>query len=296
MNDILSKRKPSLFQVVLIFYLYFFNLNNHAQNFAPLNFGNIWIWENENGKITKSTITDTNYFYNDQHYYRITYGDTSDIGMLARLKDDSLYVYYELHYPYLNHEIPYYKRYAALGDFWTYPLPNSNTAKREITEITILTIFGKEVQAKTIYINLFLVDYLELWTEEFGLISGTGSLPDPYFTLRGCVINGVVYGDTNTIVGINDQIDNKSLFYLFQNYPNPFNLSTKIRFYIENDSQVRLTIFDIIGREIKVLINEIKHPGLYSLEFNGKDLISGIYFYTITNGGETKTRKMLLLK
>lgn len=285
-----------IFSVYIILLIVTLSSVTTAQNFAPLSLGNIWVWENENGKITKSTVIDTNYFFNDQYYSRIIYGDTSVVGMLTRLKVDSLYVYYELHYPYLNHEIPYYKHYSKLGDFWTYPLPNSNTAKREITEITSLNIFGKEVEVKTMYINLFLVDYLELWTEEFGLLSGISSLPDPYFSLRGCVISGIIYGDTNTIVGVNDEIKNGAHFWLFQNYPNPFNSSTKIPYWIENNTYVKLSVYDNLGKEIKVLVNEIKIPGLYSIEFNGKDLPSGIYFYMIKKGGKTYTRKMLLLK
>lgn len=85
-------------------------------------------------------------------------------------------------------------------------------------------------------------------------------------------------------------------FVLYQNYPNPFNPSTKINYSIKDQSFVTLKIFDVLGREIKTLINKVQPPGSYGVEFDATNLTSGIYFYRITAGKYTETRKMILLR
>jgi uncharacterized Ntn-hydrolase superfamily protein len=86
------------------------------------------------------------------------------------------------------------------------------------------------------------------------------------------------------------------MFYLYQNYPQPFNPSTTIKFQVPTISFVSLKIFDALGREIAVLINEVKEAGTFEVEFDGSDLTSGIYFYTLKAGGYTNTKKMSLIK
>ncbi len=98
-------------------------------------------------------------------------------------------------------------------------------------------------------------------------------------------------------------------FLLFQNFPNPFNPTTKIKFSIPTSPQtpllgkergrgevVKLVVFDILGKQVAILINEIKEPGSYEVEFDGSNLPSGIYFYRVTAGKFTSSRKMILLK
>ncbi|GAB6281975.1 MAG: hypothetical protein STSR0008_07190 [Ignavibacterium sp.] len=95
-------------------------------------------------------------------------------------------------------------------------------------------------------------------------------------------------------------------YILFNNYPNPFNPSTKIKFAIPFDVKtqnfasqnynVSLKIYNITGQEITTLVNEVKLPGVYEVEFNGKGLSSGIYFYKMTVGNFTSIKKMILLK
>ena len=85
-------------------------------------------------------------------------------------------------------------------------------------------------------------------------------------------------------------------FYLGQNYPNPFNPSTTIRFRIAESGLVSLKVFDILGREVATLVNEVKPAGNYEVEFDGGELASGIYFYRLKAGGFTQTRKAILLK
>ncbi len=85
-------------------------------------------------------------------------------------------------------------------------------------------------------------------------------------------------------------------FKLYQNYPNPFNPSTIIRFQIKELRFVTLKIYDILGKEIAVLVNEVKQAGNYIVDFNASSLPSGIYFYKITSSDFSCVNKMMLLK
>lgn len=85
-------------------------------------------------------------------------------------------------------------------------------------------------------------------------------------------------------------------FELLQNYPNPFNPATNIYYSLPNDIHVKITLFDILGREAKVLIDEFKTAGNYNFRFDGTELASGVYFYKITAGNFTDIKKMMLVK
>lgn len=93
---------------------------------------------------------------------------------------------------------------------------------------------------------------------------------------------------------INDVIPNK--FQLFQNYPNPFNPMTKIKFQIPNYSHVKITIFDLLGKEIKVLVNESLNTGVYETQWNAINYSSGLYFYKLEAENFVETKKMILTK
>ncbi len=85
-------------------------------------------------------------------------------------------------------------------------------------------------------------------------------------------------------------------FKLEQNYPNPFNPGTNIRYQIADSRNVRLTVYDVLGREVVVLVSERKAPGTYEVRFDGSSLASGIYFYRIRAGSYVETRKLVLLR
>lgn len=90
-------------------------------------------------------------------------------------------------------------------------------------------------------------------------------------------------------------------FSLYQNYPNPFNPQTKIKFDIPADgkretSNVKLIIYDLLGREVTTLVNEELRPGTYEADWDGSNYSSGVYFYKIISNEFTETRKMVLMK
>ncbi len=106
------------------------------------------------------------------------------------------------------------------------------------------------------------------------------------------------------IVSINPitSVDNNSAtikpatYALEQNYPNPFNPSTQIKFSIVNNERVTLKVYDILGKEVATLINEVKPAGDYNIRFDAGRLASGVYIYQIKAGNFIKSHKMILLK
>lgn len=85
-------------------------------------------------------------------------------------------------------------------------------------------------------------------------------------------------------------------FSLYQNYPNPFNPNTIINYELRVTSYAKLVVYDIMGREIRTLVNEKQSPGTYQIELDGSGLTSGVYFYRLTAGEFTDTKRMLLVK
>jgi len=83
---------------------------------------------------------------------------------------------------------------------------------------------------------------------------------------------------------------------LAQNYPNPFNPSTVIKYQLPEQGFVTLKIYDILGREVKTLVNEFKSKGRYSINFNAGNLASGVYIYRIKVNDFSTAKKLLLMK
>ncbi len=92
------------------------------------------------------------------------------------------------------------------------------------------------------------------------------------------------------------EIDSATTYSLSQNYPNPFNPSTVISFVVPNNGFVTLKIYDLLGREVKTLVNEYKSQGKYSVSFGASHLASGVYFYQLKAGNYSSIKKMVLLK
>ncbi len=85
-------------------------------------------------------------------------------------------------------------------------------------------------------------------------------------------------------------------YELQQNYPNPFNPTTSIAYSVAKTDRVQLQVYDMLGKEIATLVNEVKPAGQYTVNFDGSGLSSGVYFYTMSAGNEVFTNKMLLVK
>jgi len=105
-----------------------------------------------------------------------------------------------------------------------------------------------------------------------------------------CMVENLLVGNSGGQIVIPGQ------FSLLQNYPNPFNPSTSIKYNIPKQSFVKLTVYDILGREITTLVNGMKKPGPYEVTFDGTGYASGVYIYKIEAGDFTDVKKMVLLK
>ena len=106
---------------------------------------------------------------------------------------------------------------------------------------------------------------------------------------------------TTGVIGENNSLPME--YNLSQNYPNPFNPTTVINYSVPEATFVTIKVYDLLGREVKTLVNEDKVAGNYSMQFNGSNLASGIYFYrmeadpsTGSGQGFMQTKKLVLLK
>ncbi|MCB9207758.1 MAG: T9SS type A sorting domain-containing protein [Ignavibacteriales bacterium] len=124
---------------------------------------------------------------------------------------------------------------------------------------------------------------------------------DENLTLVAAFIYDYKRGDT-TLVGVNKNV--KSLpnnYWLSQNYPNPFNPTTTIDYTVpivetHGHASLQLVVYDVLGREVATLVNQHQKPGNYSIQFDGSNLASGIYYYQLKVGSFIQTKKMILMK
>jgi hypothetical protein len=141
--------------------------------------------------------------------------------------------------------------------------------------------------------------------DDFGIsVSGAGDVnndgyDDVIIGAIGYGLNGkaYIYSDSSSPVSVKTTASlNPDNFELLQNYPNPFNPSTTILFSVGTYGHTSLRIYDILGREVAVLINETKPAGSYQVKWNATGMPSGIYFSCLESGGKKLSRKLLLLK
>ena len=148
------------------------------------------------------------------------------------------------------------------------------------------TVFGTSYPGKT-----FIAYYDDPYGSGCDFVSGVTRSTRPNLS--------IAINESVGIKNINTEIPDK--FLLHQNYPNPFNSSTKIMFAVplwrgSGARAITLKIFDILGREITSLLNNELQPGIYEVDFDASNLSSGIYFYRLTAGDFTDTKRMVLLR
>lgn len=300
--------------LTILFFIAVAQLHFTQFRYAPLQLGNVWVYKDViyNGLMYRAEIVDSAVTIDTLQYfgYGIAY-PTYSTGFL-RSREDSFYVSKEdSTLPEPNNELIYYKKDAQIGDTWQVDYGNGNggIAIYTITDTLPAYIFDTLVTAKILNENFGLVEWDYIWTEEFGQLSQENWLGEVQYYLKGCIINGQVYGDTTFIISsVGDDELLVDEFYLYQNYPNPFNPTTKIKYTIPSNvkseiSNVALKIYDVLGNEVVTLVNEEKLVGTFELEFNadrhsrgGGNVPSGVYFYQLRAGNFSETKKMILLK
>ncbi|MEK0338387.1 MAG: T9SS type A sorting domain-containing protein, partial [Nitrosopumilus sp.] len=137
---------------------------------------------------------------------------------------------------------------------------------------------------------------------EYSYIDNTVEIGKTYdYRLADVSYAGVKEYHSMTVLGVTVTEDIPDKFVLYPAYPNPFNPSTTIEFQIPEAVQVKLTVYDLQGREVKALINGLQEAGSYSVKFNGKNdngvkLSSGIYFVLMRAKETTTSKKIVLLR
>lgn len=286
---------------IFLFTFSFFALINsviHCQNYSkflyfPLTVGNKWFFSQGNDgviklklEIQKDTILSDGYSYSKFNLQSVYFEPGSRLH-----EKDSFYL------RKVNNTIVEYPSRTILdydmniGDT-VYSFRNAHYPSILDTVIT-KNVFGRYLST---YIYSFTpYDYYSL-TDSIGFntlweTSWNNWLPE---YLLGCEIDGKVYG--NVITGVEMQKELFVDYKLFQNYPNPFNPITRIQYSIPQSGFVSITIYDILGKEIRTLINEQKPKGNYVVDFDGSNLSSGVYFYRMNCGSFIDTKKFIFLR
>jgi hypothetical protein len=170
------------------------------------------------------------------------------------------------------------------------------------SEVGSESIFNEDRNFRT-YEYSWLMSYTHKLAQGIGMynIRNGYDFGESYFTLNGCVIDDIVYGDT-TLTDIDDQQNQIPTEYkLEQNYPNPFNPSTKISWQSPIAGWQTLKVYNVLGREVATLVDEYRNAGSYEVEFNVSQesfpaIASGVYFYRIIIGNFIETKKMILIQ
>ena len=269
-----------------------------AQSYFPLEVGNQWVFEGgylfEDGKDTNvvSVLGDT-LMPNGVNYFELS--SSIDQGGLdfKFVRCDTIGIYF-----YDKHdsadELVY--NLDAVKDEWYYIgyYAGESDSPRVMLEFEDLTYrFGYDSYEFVYWLD-HLVPFTLAFSEKFGPVGSYVAHHEPYSeSLIGCVISGVEYG---TVLGVNKDQPIPFEFALSQNYPNPFNPTTSIEYQVSSIGNVTLKVYDVLGREITTIVNEVKHPGTHEVTFDASELPSGVYFYRLTNGNYSATKKMLLIK
>lgn len=236
-----------------------------------------------NGKVYKQirNIRETNNFTRFE-YQRV---DTAD-GIIYRFLDtDSEEIVEDL--------------LASLGDtIYNKRMQEFMPSMRSLFNNTdTATLFGQLRKTRNYVAEGFGIQTYRL-AQGIGIDSVSFGIEEVYgsYILAGMVKNGIVYGDTTMVTGVNDNKAVVNNYELKQNYPNPFNPSTTIEFSLAKGDRVEVTIYDILGNRVKTLFDGYKPAGSHSIKFDARNLTSGVYIYKVKSGSFITSKKMILVK
>jgi hypothetical protein len=122
---------------------------------------------------------------------------------------------------------------------------------------------------------------------------GSYGIHNPKFTVT--LLKGTIKA-LGGVVSVEESKEVPTNYALYQNYPNPFNPTTNIKFSLPKASHVKLTVYDVLGKEVQTLVNNQLSAGTHTIAFNGANLASGVYLYRIESGDFVQVNKMLLVK
>jgi photosystem II stability/assembly factor-like uncharacterized protein len=178
---------------------------------------------------------------------------------------------------------------------------------------------GQSSPTSNLLMDVFFLNYQEGWAIGNSVLLHTtdgGGTPDGHWQIEGqsvasgkllravfAVDNHAVYVVGNNtflkytqVTGVDGEQDAPASFALQQNYPNPVNPATRIEYAIPKASHVSLKVFDLLGREVTTLVDEVQDAGFKTVTFNASGLASGVYFYRLKAGSFVQTMKLILLR
>ncbi|HEY5122122.1 MAG TPA: T9SS type A sorting domain-containing protein [Ignavibacteria bacterium] len=288
--------------LVLLVMLVALSSTLYSQMNFPLQVGNkfvyyhTWYHWSLNGtysgseKVANSVLKDST--FNNHKYYYTSYDNWIRFDSLTQ----SIYRFDE------SNSCPYYYKEKLIDSLAMVSGTTNSCANKIFFGSRNDTLFGVIGLTRVYKINIAIPFIYQNYNTNFGVTKYyshyvVGSTEDLETSIMvGCYINGVLYGDTvlTKVKQISTEVP--TLFSLSQNYPNPFNSMCNVQFSMRNAGDVRLVVYDIQGREVQTLVNESLKPGTYEAAFDGSSLNSGVYFYKISAGEFSETKKMLLVK
>jgi hypothetical protein len=303
-----------IFFIIFCFFQNIYAWDSTTAKYMPLQVGNVWVykgyalgymWNGSNYSITKIIgIIDTlgKKYYKLENRTVVIYGNSCQVDYLNDyhpIRIDSLTMnFYALGNYCDDNERKIDSLASGLNDsFYRCPAFSNNSSVCAV--ISTKNIFNAVFPVKTFQNQGSGPGVSTTYASGLGIIYyyHVYSMQSCRDTLKGCVINGVLYGDTSTLVGINQistEIPDK--FSLSQNYPNPFNPSTHFGFRIAEFGLVKFTIYDALGKQVQILVNQQLQPGTYEADWDASSYPSGVYYYKLESGSFAETKKMVLLR
>ena len=283
---------------------------NPAINFYPLHVGDVWQYkityqppnyQNKTSYLSKKVLADTlltngkRYFFIEQPPF--IYDEIKKLEEVFIRIDTTSGIVYK--YVSDQQEEKIDSLFSSLNDHFQGKICWDASDKTVFSEVRKAKMIGGPITTNGNDFHWRMALNIGIYSQSnfMCMVACTGNS----YELVYAKINGEEYG---TLMIREKETEIPLSFQLSQNYPNPFNPTTKIRFsipivetlYSTSLQYVTLKIFDILGNKIATLVNEEKLPGSYEVMFDGSNLASGVYFYTLTAGNFSQTKKLLLIK
>ena len=262
-------------------------LAQYPQMYFPLQVGNRWQYSEVPGNYSESkAIKDT--LMPNGHTYTVVQGELFN----GVFRQDSSYVL--IYNSSTNGESIYYDFTHKAGDTLSLYINDEDTIITTVYEEGERLMFGQQRHymsflTKSTTSTMYGINSV---TDSLGFTGYNGEVLA--YGLSGAIINGKEYG---IILSVDGKEKNLPILYeLLQNYPNPFNPNATIEFQLNLPGNVSINVYDVLGNKIKTLLSEYINAGRHNVVFNGENLSSGIYFYTINVNGISETKSMVLQK
>ncbi len=281
------KAKISSLTTILCFVFSSSLLAQYSQMDFPLQKGNRWQYSEVPGYYSESKAIKDTLMQNG-----LTYTEVKGELFSGFFRKDSSKVF--SYNSSNNTESIYFDFSLKTGDTLSMKINDMDTITTTVYEEGTSSIFGQQKHYMS-FLTKFSTSTaygIQYVTDGFGFTRYNGEVLS--YGLSGAIINGNEYGTVLKVEDVEMNYPNK--YELLQNYPNPFNPNTIIEFHIYKPTKVQINIYDVLGNHIETILDEFKNTGKYKVLFNGENLSSGIYFYSINLDGVSETKSMVLLK